>query len=149
MKPPKVGFTAAQVDALIQQPKTIPIAPSLRERAGFARLVSAVLVEETRDIGLQLEAHVGLHGLVPLPNAVLRWGNVRIRGIDNAPIHRNVPGLADVEGWHETSWDDIYGDRKIGGLTDTPPLGLRAFFEFAARLWNVRIVRSTGSLDLE
>ena len=42
------------------------------------------LVEDTRDIGLIMEAHLGLESHIVSPNAVLRWMNVRVRGIDTA-----------------------------------------------------------------
>jgi hypothetical protein len=66
--------------------------------------------------------------------------NVRIRGIDVAITHRNIPGLPAVDGWHEHVWHDVSGDRLIRPI-ETPPQGLSAFFKFAARLWNVRILQ--------
>jgi hypothetical protein len=145
---PRATFTAAQVDELIRQPKTIASMPAIVERDGFLRYKAPVLVEETRDIGLIIEAHLGLESQIVSPNAVLRWMNVRIRGIDTAITHRNIPGLPAVDGWHEHVWHDTYGDRQIRGI-EPPPQGLSAFFRFAARLWNIRIVRDQQpSLEL-
>ena len=147
LKPRSVGFTAAQVDALVAQPKVIRVAPRLKERAGFARLESIVLVEDTRDIGLVMRAHVGLRVDDPSPNVVLMWSNVRVRGIDHAALHANVLDLPAVTGWHEHIWDDEHGDRRIVEVRPEPPLGLRSFFDSAAKRWNIRILRGNTTLE--
>lgn len=130
------------MDTLIQQPKSIREMPRLRERNGFARYIANVLVEDEREIDLIMEAHVGLTSALVSPNAVLRWMNIRIRGLDEALEHANIPGLQPVQGWHEHVWNDAHYDAEIRGIPP-PPLGLRAFFKNAARLWNIRIVSDT------
>lgn len=113
--------------------------PRLRERNGFARFKAEVLVEDARNIGLIMDAHIGLNSDLVSPNVVLLWMNLRIRGIDEALEHDNVPGLPSVQGWHEHVWSDAHFDAEIRAIP-TPPLGLRAFFKNAARLWNIQIL---------
>jgi hypothetical protein len=138
-RPRNAPFTAAQVNELIRQPKTIAVMPRLRERSGFARLIADVLVEDSRNIDLVIEAHLGLNSTLVSPNAVLRWMNMRIRGIDEALEHDNISGLPPVRGWHEHVWNDTHYDAEIRAIP-TPPLGLKAFFKNAARMWNIRIL---------
>jgi hypothetical protein len=139
-----VTFTAAQVDALIAEKKTIPAMPPLVQRDGFARFRSRVFVQGTVDIVLVMEAHLGLRCTTASPNVVLRWGNVRIRGIDEAMNHPNVAGYEPVAGWHEHIWRDEFGDRLVVPVEPAPPQGLTVFFEFAAKRWNIDI--QSGSM---
>src|SRR5207237_338897 len=117
-------------------------------RDGFARYLAPVLVNEGQDIGLILEAHVGLRSQIVSPNATLRWYYVRNRAIDETAVHKNIPGMPAVHGWHEHRWNATFGDEKIQPLGSIPPQGLGAFFEFAARRWNIHIRKTTGRLDL-
>jgi hypothetical protein len=139
-KPRNVPFTAAQVNELIRQPKTIGEMPRIRESGGFARLKAEVLVEESRNIDLVMHAHIGLKATALVsPNVVLLWMNLRIRGIDEALDHDNIPGLQSVQGWHEHLWNDQHFDSEIRAIA-TPPLNLRALFKNAAKVWNIHIL---------
>ena len=127
----------------------MPAMPPLIQRDGFARYRSRVFVQGGVDIDLVMEAHMGLRSNIVSPNVVLRWGNVRIRGIDEALNHRNPPGCDSVRGWHEHIWHDQHGDRLVAAIVPSPPEGLEVLFEFAARRWNIRIESGTRPLEFE